>query len=994
MITDAPVLGRAFPTKPGFQSAGMLLVTLAIAAVFVLDLLTPLGTAVHSLYIVILWVALAWANPRQTFAIAAAGSVLTVIGLFLSPGHEFWMSVANRAIILVVLWFLAYFGMTYRETVDTLCKRERELTDFVENAPIGIHWVAPDGTILRVNQEEINMLGYDREEYLGRCVVGFHVDREVAEDILEKLNANVPLKNRAARLRHKDGSIRHVLISCNVYQEDGCFIHSRCFTQDITDRVRAGLAQSESGQLAAANARLVAESAERRKAEQALSERAELLRVTFDSAHAGINMTALDGTFIKANAAYQHMVGYSEEDLRQMTPGSLTHEDDHPHNQALRKELIAGKRDFFEIEKRYHIRDGSVIWVHNRVSVVRDDLGKPRFFVAVVQDITGRKLAEQALRDTKDRLQAVITASPLAIVSIDHADNVMMWNPAAERIFGWTHDEVIGHPLPNVPDDQRVAFQALVKQEFQGRNSTGREVVRRRKDGSRIVVSLWTALLRDRDGESTSLVALLDDVTERKLAEDLLRQSQQNYSALVNSIDGIVWEADAQTLRFSFVSQQAQRLLGYPVESWLGESTFWKDHIHPDDREWAVDFCVTATREKRAHDFEYRMLAADGRTVWVRDIVSVAVENNQPVRLRGITVDITERKLAEKALQESEERFALFMHHLPNTAAFIKDVEGRYVYANPVSEKAMRTQPGGWWGRTDDDLYPPAAAQQCKASDHQVISDWRAIETLETFFHDDGIQHWLVRKFPIPGNTSPSPLLGGIAIDITTIKRAEEALVASQQRLHQLLEERERLSRDLHDNIIQAIYAIGMRLETCQRLLHDRPQNVTRYLTQAIGGLNSVIHDVRHYISSAEPQIPSKARLYAELERLTQSIDTMGAPRFSVKLDPLAVAQLTPQQAEHLRHITREATSNTLRHSHAKHVSLSLENTDDVVRLEISDDGVGFDPGIARRNHSGLHNMEFRAQQIGGRLEFLSSPGHGVTITLHIPKEQPAHDIQ
>lgn len=869
MVTDTPGLGQAFPAKPGLPPVGAPLVALAIATVFAIDCFTSLGFGIPFFYVLILWVALARATLRQALTVTAASSVLTVIGLFLSPGDGLRMDLTNRAITLAALWFLAYSGMTYRKTVDILYKRERELTDFVENAPIGIHWVDPNGTILWVNQEELDMLGYGREEYAGRCVVEFHVDREVAEDILEKLNANVPLKDRAARLRHKDGSIRHVLISCNVYREDGRFIHSRCFTQDITDRVRAGLAESESEQLAAANTRLIEEATERRRAELALSERAELLRVTFDSAPAGINMTALDGTFIRANAAYQHMIGYSEEELRQMTPGSLTHEDDHPYNQILREELIARKRDFFELEKRYHIRDGSVIWVRNRVSVVRDDLGKPRFLVAIVQNITEHKLAEQALQ-----------------------------------------------------------------------------------------------------------------------------QSQEMYATLVNSVDGIVWEADARTLRFSFVSLQAEKLLGYPVARWLNEPTFWKDHIHPDDREWAVDFCVTAVREKRAHDFEYQMLAADGRTVWMRDIVSVAVENDQPVRLRGIMVDITERKLAEKALQESEERFALFMHHLPNTAAFIKDVEGRYVYANPVSERAMRTQPGGWRGRTDDDLYPPAAAQQCKTSDRLVISDWRAIETLETFFHDDGIQHWLVRKFPIPGNTSPSPLLGGVAIDITTIKLTEEALVSSEKRLHQLLEERERLSRDLHDNIIQAIYGIGMRLETCQRLLYDRPQDVATHLTQIIRGLNSVIHDVRHYISNSGPQIPSKARLYAELEKLTQSINTTEAPRFSLKLDPLAVARLTPQQAEHLRHIAREATSNTLRHSHAKHVSLSLENMNGVVRLEISDDGVGFDPGIATRTLSGLHNMQFRAQQIGGRLELLSSPGHGVTITLHIPKEQPAHDIQ
>ena len=138
-----------------------------------------------------------------------------------------------------------------------------------------------------------------------------------------------------------------------------------------------------------------------------------------------------------------------------------------------------------------------------------------------------------------------------------------------------------------------------------------------------------------------------------------LQASQQNYQALVNSIDGIVWELDVATFRFLFVSQQAERLLGYPVERWLNEPTFWQDHLHPDDREWAIAFCAQATAEKRDHEFEYRMLAADGRTVWLRDIVTVVVENDQPVRLRGVMVDITSQKEMQAAMLQSERLAAM-----------------------------------------------------------------------------------------------------------------------------------------------------------------------------------------------------------------------------------------------------------------------------------------------------------------------------------------------
>ena len=127
--------------------------------------------------------------------------------------------------------------------------------------------------------------------------------------------------------------------------------------------------------------------------------------------------------------------------------------------------------------------------------------------------------------------------------------------------------------------------------------------------------------------------------------------AQHRFRDLVNSVEGIIWEADATTFQFSFVSNQAERILGYPVGRWLSDPTFWKDHLHPDDREWAVPFFEKATREKGDHDFEYRMLAADGTLVWLRHLMTVVLEGDRPVRLRGVMVDITERRRAEQERQ-------------------------------------------------------------------------------------------------------------------------------------------------------------------------------------------------------------------------------------------------------------------------------------------------------------------------------------------------------
>jgi PAS domain S-box-containing protein len=134
---------------------------------------------------------------------------------------------------------------------------------------------------------------------------------------------------------------------------------------------------------------------------------------------------------------------------------------------------------------------------------------------------------------------------------------------------------------------------------------------------------------------------------------------EMGYAALVNSLGGIVWEADGRTFRFSFVSPQAERILGYPARRWLDEPDFWRAHTHPDDVGWCSAYCFDATSHGRDHEFEYRMIAADGRVVWLRDVVTVVRGNDGSLRLRGIMLDVSERKRLEEELCQSQKMEAV-----------------------------------------------------------------------------------------------------------------------------------------------------------------------------------------------------------------------------------------------------------------------------------------------------------------------------------------------
>jgi len=176
-----------------------------------------------------------------------------------------------------------------------------------------------------------------------------------------------------------------------------------------------------------------------------------------------------------------------------------------------------------------------------------------------------------------------------------------------------------------------------------------------------------TALAAVRAGFHDCLTAQelkrLVPAVERELKAAAIRQeqkqSQQRYEALVNSIDGIVWEADPQTLQFTFVSKQAERLLGYSSADWLAQPAFWKNHVHPEDWERALALSLKASGERQTQDFEYRIQTADGRWVWLRDIVSASRDQDggEASRLQGVMLDITRQKQAEEALRLSEEQF-------------------------------------------------------------------------------------------------------------------------------------------------------------------------------------------------------------------------------------------------------------------------------------------------------------------------------------------------
>jgi PAS domain S-box-containing protein len=252
--------------------------------------------------------------------------------------------------------------------------------------------------------------------------------------------------------------------------------------------------------------------------------------------------------------------------------------------------------------------------------------------------------------------------------------------------------------------------------------------------------------------------------------------SQERFRDLVNSIEGIVWEADARTFHFTFVSAQAERVLGYPVRQWLEEPTFWKDHIHPDDREAAVKFCTAATAEKRDHDFEYRMVASSGQIVWLRDLVTVAVDNDEAAKLRGVMFDITARKGKEQAVREQA---ALL--DLTHDTIFVRDMNNVIRYWNRGAEELY-----GWTseeavGHVTHDLMQTIFPEPLERISAQLLQNGRWEGEL-VHATRDGRRVVVASRWSLQRNDD-GEAIGVLETnnDITERKQAEQALRASEE---------------------------------------------------------------------------------------------------------------------------------------------------------------------------------------------------------------------
>ncbi|MDX2230552.1 MAG: PAS domain S-box protein [Leptolyngbyaceae cyanobacterium bins.349] len=316
------------------------------------------------------------------------------------------------------------------------------------------------------------------------------------------------------------------------------------------------------------------------------------------------------------------------------------------------------------VDEGWHVRkDGSLFWAEAVTTALRDERGQLQGFSQVVHDISDRKQAEEALRETNQTLQSIIQASPLAIMTFDLQGKIGLWSPAAERIFGWSEQEVMGHPAPMSQGNHQEEFQINLGQAFQGISLDGIEAQRPRKDGQLITVNGWSAPLQDADGVVRSIVAIMADVTERKQAEQSLIEAYRRNTEILESISDAFYAVD-HDWQFTYINRKAEQLWQKRREDLIGKS-IWAEFPQAVGTE-SYEAHMQAVREQKTVSYETYSPVLN---VWIR--VNIYLSAN------GLSIyfaDISDRKQAEQALKRYADRLET-LHAIDNVILLARSLE-------------------------------------------------------------------------------------------------------------------------------------------------------------------------------------------------------------------------------------------------------------------------------------------------------------------------------
>ena len=333
-----------------------------------------------------------------------------------------------------------------------------------------------------------------------------------------------------------------------------------------------------------------------------------------------------------------------------------------------------------------------------------------------------------------------------------------------------------------------------------------------------------------------------------------------------------------------------------------------------------------------------------------------------------------------KTLREREATISAFMSNVP-CAVYMKDLEGRYTYANETCAAVFRRSIAEVIGKKDSDLLPKGVANKSRAIDEQVVTQNRAIETTESYTRDDGPHYWLTNRFPICGADNRPMMVGGAAIDITENKRLEREIQETSER------EKRRIGQDLHDGLGQYLTGIACMVKVVEQKLASKDLPEAADVKKITTMVNETIAQARDLARGLCPVELENNGLHAALEELANRVS-----RTNINCSfrsPQTIQVYDNATAVHVYRIAQEAVNNAIKHGRAQNITVGLATQNNQVLLTVQDDGQGFPKASPKNGGMGLRVMNYRAGMIGATISIEPAVERGTLLRCLVPNKPP-----
>ena len=831
-----------------------------------------------------------------------------------------------------------------------------------------------DATILQANDAFGSLVGRSVEELVGMTATALGLFSEIGEErALRLLREQGTIDGFDAQVRLPSGKTRILRLWAEVVQGHEPLVVVR------TSHVDVRMVDAAYNELREAEMRY-----------RALIERAAALiyvEVPDESCASGSRATYVSPYSIE-------LLGYTPDELI-ADPAlwdDMVHPDDRERLFAETNEVELNGRPFRH-EYRVVRKDGETRWVRDDASLIEDSATGSRFWQGFMLDITEQRDAQEQQTEAEAKFRNLVEATP----AITYMDRVKKDDPAdvtpayispqLEAVLGFTPEEWLADEdswgIHVHPEDRVEAERVLDQARVEGGPGTA-EYRMVAKDGRVVWIRENSVLIRDEAGNPEFWQGVMLDITRRKEAEEALREAEAKYRTLVEAIPAITYidvASDTANSPTIYISPQVEPILGYSPEEWMADPELWMSSLHPDDRERVLETDRASFGNESRVSLEYRLIARDGRVVWIQDESAiVADEDGVPRFEQGVMLDITARKEAERAVAEAEAKYRALVERIP-AIVYMGEFgeEGDWLYISPQIERVLGYTPEEWLTHPHPmgSFTHPEDIAGFRREEERAYGRGDAFHAEYRIRSKDGRWVWILDEAaPVLDESGRALFMQGVMYDTTDRKQAEEELARALEKLRALDRLKNTLLHTLSHDLRSPLTAILGAASTLERLDAELPEDERAHLLHTLAararGMNTLLTDLLD-LDRLDQGIVEPRRFPVDLGELAHEVvlrtEALQGRQVDVDAGRVAVAVDAPKVERMLENLLSNAARHTPPDSH---IWVRVTAEDGGAMLVVEDDG----PGVP----DDMKKAIFEAFQRGSDAAGL--PGTGIGLSL------------